>query len=77
VHLKSGSVLRWQCPAMLANPQRPLTQEQYLMRIHRCRAFATEPLAPEAPDRLVQVIDGLEQVWDLRSLLHLMPSCRV
>jgi aconitate decarboxylase len=76
VHLKDGHTLRWQCAAMLANPQRPLTQEQYLAKFYRCCALAAEPVAPDAPARLVQALDGLGDLQDVGLLLRLVTGSR-
>ena len=71
VRLRNGRTLHWQCAAMLANPKRPLTRERHLAKFDRCCMFSPEHLAGDAPARLVQAVDGLEQVADIRSLLRL------
>jgi aconitate decarboxylase len=77
VHLKAGRTLEWQCDVMLANPQRRLTREQHLAKFYRCCEFAAEPLAADAPDRLVTAIDGLARMQDVRALLRcLQPGDR-
>jgi 2-methylcitrate dehydratase PrpD len=62
VGLKDGTQLSWRCETMLANPARPLTREQHLAKFRRCLDFAAAPLAPGAPDRLIESIDRLEAV---------------
>ena len=72
VHLKTGPALRWQCATMLANPARPLTREQHLTKFHRCCTFSDDALSPDAPARLVDVIDRLQEVDDVRLLIDLV-----
>jgi 2-methylcitrate dehydratase PrpD len=72
VHLRDGTALRWQCATMLANPARPLTQEQHLAKFHRCCEFAQEPLAEGAPARLAAMVDRLEDVADVRALTEVL-----
>jgi hypothetical protein len=53
---------------MLAHPARPLTREQQLAKFRRCLDFAVAPLAPDAPDRLIETIDRLETMENVRGL---------
>ena len=62
VRLHDGTEHRWSCETMLANPARPLTEEQHLAKFHRCLEFAATPLAPDAPARLIDAVDRLEAV---------------
>jgi len=62
VHLKAGSVLRWRCATMLANPARQLTREQHLAKFHRCCTFSRDKLAPDAPAQLVDMVDRLLEI---------------
>jgi aconitate decarboxylase len=76
VHLRDGTLLRWQCATMLANPARRLAREQHLTKFHRCWTFAADALAPDASERLVEAVDRLEQVEDVRLLAQLVTSPR-
>ena len=55
---------------MLANPARPLTQ-QHLAKFHRCLDFAETPLSPGVADRLIEAVDRLEKLDDVRKLPQL------
>lgn len=74
VHLKDGRALTWRGETMLAHPVRPLTQAQHLEKFHRCLAFSAQPLAPDAATRLIETVDGLEGVADVRRLATLAAS---
>lgn len=74
VHLRNGTELRWHCATMLANPARPLTREQHLAKFHRCCTFSQNALAADAPARLVELSDRLEQIQDVRVLVGLAAS---
>jgi len=70
VHLKNGMALSWRCETMLANPARPLTREQHFAKFRRCLDFAETPL-PGAADRLIEAVDRLEKIEDIRVLSRL------
>ncbi|MDP1962742.1 MAG: hypothetical protein Q8K93_11140, partial [Reyranella sp.] len=71
VHLRNGRALTWRGETMLAHPARPLTREQHLEKFHRCLAFSAQPLAPDATVRLVEAVDRLEEMTDVRQLARL------
>ena len=68
VRLADGTEHRWSCETMLAHPARPLTHEQHLAKFRRCLDFAAVPLAPDASDRLIETVDRLETMEDVRGL---------
>jgi hypothetical protein len=68
ITLKDATVLRWRCAVMLANPARRLEREQHLAKFRRCLAFAREPLRPGAGDALIDRVDRLDQLADVREL---------
>ena len=74
VHLKDGTALGWDCATMLANPARQLTREQHLAKFRRCCTFSLDGLAPGAPARLVEMVDRLQEVEDVRLLTKLASS---
>lgn len=71
VHLADGGALTWRGETMLAHPARPLTREQHLEKFYRCLAFSAEPLATDAAARLVEAVDRLEEMADVRRLAGL------
>ncbi len=71
VRLRDGTVLAWSCEAMLANPARPLTPAQHLAKFHRCLEFSATPLPPGTPARLVDAVDRLDTLEDVRPLAAL------
>lgn len=71
VTLRSGETLRWSCDTMLANPARPLSREQHVRKFRRCLEYAREPTAAEA---LIELVDRLEQVDDVRTLSTLLAA---
>lgn len=68
VHLRNGAALSWRCETMLAHPSRPLTREQHLAKFRRCLDFAATPLPAATADRLVETVDRLDEIGDVRAL---------
>lgn len=71
IHLGDGRLLEWRCQTMLAHPARPLTRSAHLAKFARCLAFAAEPLAPDMAPRLIEAVDRLEELDDVRLLTRL------
>jgi hypothetical protein len=70
IELRTGETLHWACDVMLANPARPLTQEQHVLKFSRCLEFARDPLPGGMA--LVDLVDRLEEVADVRELCALL-----
>ena len=68
VRLLSGAELTWSCETMLANPARPLTTDQHLAKFRRCLDFAATPLPADTGARLIEAVDRLEMLEDVRLL---------
>ena len=68
ITLKDGTMLHWRCDIMLANPARRFTREQHLTKFHRCLEFAAAPLRPNTGKTLIDLVDRLEQLTDVRAL---------
>ena len=56
---------------MLASPMRSLTREQHLAKFARCLEFAAIPLPRSTEERLIEAVDGLEALADVRLLARL------
>jgi len=72
ITLRDGRVLDWHCSGMLANPDRPLLRGEHLTKFRRCWEFAAEPLPAAAADALIAMVDGLQDVADVRSMTRLL-----
>lgn len=71
VRLRNGTEFHWSCETMLANPARPLTLEQHLAKFRRCLDFAATKLPANAATRLIEAVDRLETIEDVRLLSSL------
>jgi aconitate decarboxylase len=67
-----GESKSWDCTQMLASPSRRLTRDQHLAKFRRCWDFSAETLPEAARERLIAMIDGLEDVLDVRMLSRMM-----
>jgi len=70
--LRSGQTLTWHCETMLASPTRRLTRAEHLAKFRRCWDFADGPLPETARENLIDAIDNLETVQDVRHLADLI-----
>src|SRR5262249_33220670 len=68
ITLKNGTRLRCHCAVMLGSPGRRLTREQHLTKSRRCLEIPKESLRPETSDTLMDHVDLLEQLTDIREL---------
>ena len=66
VRLRDGTELPWSCKTMLAHPARPLNMEQHLAKFRRCLEFTATPLPADTAARLIETIDRLESLDDVR-----------
>lgn len=71
VRLKNGTDLSWHCETMLAHPARPLTNEQHLTKFRRCLDFSAASLSPGSGERLIETVDRLEELDDVRLLANM------
>ncbi len=72
ITLTSGEALHWRCEAMLASPARRLTRAQHLTKFRRCWMFAQAPMADGQRDALIDLVDNLERVIDVRAMGQLL-----
>ncbi len=72
VRLAGGRVLTWQCATMLASPTRPLDRTRHLDKFRGCWHAAAGRLPPRDCERLVDMVDRLETLSDLRELTPLL-----
>ena len=61
-YLADGRTLRIDVPHTLGSPERPLSHEQHLAKFRRCWSCGARPLTEEAAERLINLVDGLEEL---------------
>jgi 2-methylcitrate dehydratase PrpD len=69
VRMKDGSEHPWRCEAILASPERRLSRDRHIAKFRDCCLYAAVPLAGE---RLIEAVDCLETVADVRDLVGLL-----
>ncbi len=72
VRLADGREHEWRCEVMLAHPTRRLTRAQHLAKFRRCWSFAQAGLSETAGERLIAMVDRLEDVADVREITGLL-----
>ena len=60
--LTGGRTLQIEVPHTLGSPERPLSRDQHLAKFRRCWSHSARPLAEEAAERLVHLVDALEEL---------------
>ena len=71
IDLRDGQRLAVDIPAILGHPDNPLSYDDNIEKFMKAWHSAAKPLSEKAAHRLVQVIDGLEEIADVRELLDL------
>ncbi len=74
IRLVDGTALHWHCDAMLASPTRRLTRAQHLAKFRRCCDFAQLPFRDEQRQALIDAVDALEDIADVRSIASLLAT---
>ena len=69
-----GRALRRDVPHTLGSPERPLSREQHLAKFRRCWSCGARPLADEAAERLIHLVDGLEELGNCNEIAALTLS---
>jgi len=69
ITLRDGAELALDLPAVLGAPGRPLGRERHLEKFRRAAASGIMPLAPQRIESLINLVDRLEQVDDVRELV--------
>ena len=72
IALTTGQALHWHCDAMLASPTRRLSRGQHLTKFRRCWEFAHAPMPHSQRDTLIDMVDNLEQLADVLTLIRLL-----
>lgn len=66
--LGDGRIVEERVDTPLGHPRRPLSRELALQKLADCARYAARPLADDALRRGVALVDGLEEVADVRAL---------
>lgn len=69
VSLCDGTELAVDLPAVLGAPGRPLSRERHLAKFRRAAASGLYPMSHARIERLITLVDDLEQLHDVRTLV--------
>jgi aconitate decarboxylase len=75
IRLKDGREYRVDVPHTLGSPERPLTRAQHLEKFRRCLQSGVAPLASDAADRTIALVDHLDTLDNASDLI--IPLCPV
>ena len=68
VTTRSGEVFSETVPVPLGHPSRPLSMEQIIAKLRDCATHSSSPISSHALEQLVQEVDRLEDMADVRVL---------
>lgn len=74
VRLHDGQEHTLTIPHTLGSPHHPLTRAQHLAKFRRCLSAAVKPLAADAGERLIAIVDLLDDLPQSHALLNLLQS---
>jgi 2-methylcitrate dehydratase PrpD len=69
---RSGETLSETVPVPLGHPDRPLSLEQIVAKLRDCASHSAHPIRGDALEQLVERVDKLEEVADVRVLADLV-----
>jgi aconitate decarboxylase len=72
VDLKSGQSWAMDLPSVLGAPGRPLGRERHLAKFRLAAASGLQPMPTARIEALIELVDRLEQLPDVRSLVDLL-----
>jgi 2-methylcitrate dehydratase PrpD len=75
VTLKDGVRHAITIDVVYGNPAKPLTRDAHLEKFRRNRASAAPPVSREAGERLIELVDHLEDVANVSQLVDLLGRC--
>ncbi|MDX2159160.1 MAG: MmgE/PrpD family protein [Hyphomicrobiaceae bacterium] len=70
--MAGGSRHRAAVETVLGNPAKPLSRDAHLAKLRSNAAAALHPVSPDAVERLIEMVDGLEHVADVREIVDLL-----
>jgi aconitate decarboxylase len=76
ITLRAGEILHWSCDVILGNPARPLSRDQHLRKFSRCLEFPRDVMPPSVGAAIVDLVDRLDQVADVREICALLAAPR-
>lgn len=69
ISLHDGTEFAIDLPAVLGAPTRPLGRERHLAKFRRAASSGLRPMSPSNVERLIDLVDHLEQLDDVRTLV--------
>ncbi len=74
VRMKDGTVYHRRVDFPRGEPENPLTKEEHLEKFRDCVSYGGKPLPKENIERIISLVDGLQEVKDVRTLIPLLIS---
>jgi 2-methylcitrate dehydratase PrpD len=72
IQMRDGTAHKGRIEQMLGSPAKPLSREAHLGKLRANAAGALVPLTQARTERLIEMVDGLEAVADVRALTSLL-----
>jgi aconitate decarboxylase len=70
VRLHDGREVAVEVPHTLGSPERPLSRAQHVAKFRRCVSVAAQPLAADAAERVIAMVDRLEDLPNTNDLMQ-------
>lgn len=74
IRVEGGKVYEKQVDVAKGNPLNPMTKEELKDKFYHCASYSARPLPKENLDRVVSLIDRLEEVEDVSEVIALLVS---
>jgi 2-methylcitrate dehydratase PrpD len=72
IRLRDGREVAVEVPHTLGSPERPLSRAQYVAKFRRCVSVAAKPLAVDAAERVIAMVERLEDLPNTNDLMQVL-----
>ncbi len=74
VRTKQGAVYRKSIDIPPGSPGNELTKEEHIARFRDCVSYGGKPLPKKNPEKIISMVDRIEETKDIRDLISLLQS---
>ena len=70
--LKGGRKVSKKIPFAYGHPQNPISKQDLFKKFRDCARYSIKPLAGEKVEKIINTLENLEEVEDMREVFNLL-----